>query len=282
MIGTYAQVIALISYGNEYLQTGTIPDDFFPGNSSFYYTRSVQFARIRRCNIPFYAMHRHRSGFADNPLRWFYQLRQRGCRAIRLAVIAGGQDQVSRQAINLSPVAGTWLIETIEKGGVSSYWTSEWELVKKGSARRWNVRYTCVDDRFPLEQPALSVAELKHQLQHTLRALLTFTRERNLTYWTATFGHALAAFDESDPCADYFHKDVLVARRYTLPVRQLLFAAAKSWVFEGVGSWSDLSFKDARDGAEHKSLTKELYHLTSMALLVCVNTFQPQPGYEEL
>jgi hypothetical protein len=271
MIGTYAQVIALISYGNEYLQTGRAPENFYPGNSSFHYAKTVQFVRMRDCTLPFLGHRHRRTVFADNPLQWFYQLRQQGCKTIRLAIIASASTDPEIGQLKQSPVAGTWLIESRNANGTCNYWSSEWSLIKKGIGRRWNVTYTQVKDQYSLERSASSLNELTAQLQKVLGALIEFTKETQQHYWTGTFMHALAAFEEQDPCADYFHKDVVLLRQYPLAPRQLLFAAAKSWVFEGVGSWSDLAFSNPSYEALHKALTRELYRATSMALLMALN-----------
>ncbi len=43
MTGTLAQLIALTAYGNAYLTTGNLPDDFYPSNTTFQFCKTVDF-----------------------------------------------------------------------------------------------------------------------------------------------------------------------------------------------------------------------------------------------
>jgi len=37
MVGTLAQIVALVAYGNDYIENGKISDDFYSTNTTFHF-----------------------------------------------------------------------------------------------------------------------------------------------------------------------------------------------------------------------------------------------------
>lgn len=61
-------------------------------------------------------------------------------------------------------------------------------------------------------------------------------------------------------------------KNYTLEATQVIAAAAKAWVFGGMGNWSDNYYGKEYD-EEHRRVTKALFDVVCKALICGVNSF---------
>jgi hypothetical protein len=78
MVGTVAQLLSLVSYGNEFITKHSFPLDYFPNNLVFQYDKEVVFDTSKE---KFFggtkAIH------LANPQEWFRWLKEDGCLELR-------------------------------------------------------------------------------------------------------------------------------------------------------------------------------------------------------
>lgn len=129
MTGILAQVIALTSYGNAFLQAGELTEDFFPSHSTFQFCNKVDFKNFRK---RIFSSSPQEVQVANDPNEWFRSLKKSGCKKIRLFYQPTDSKEPTpdHKLAGLVGGGGTWMIETIY-GRYSHYWFNRWEVTKK-------------------------------------------------------------------------------------------------------------------------------------------------------
>jgi hypothetical protein len=271
MIGTTAQIISLVSYGNEFLLLEKDYPDYFLSNSTFKYCNLVYFKENQK--IPLLGSPREKV-VAKDPLAWFRYLRRNGCRRLKL-YYQPSRNQApyeDHKTAGFVGGGGTWAIETIYDRS-AYYWPSNWEVTQKDDPNRnvWSVSYTRTFYHLPLENKEVSLQVARDSLVNALEQIIVFAESSNLGGWTSTFRTALVVLHSNDPDQGRYYSDCLVQGKYSLEARQLFFAAAAAWVFGGMGSWNDCYFNDKELNENYDHVSAALYSAINEAFLASVN-----------
>lgn len=232
MNGEIAQLVALVAHGNAFLADGAGPaPELFPAHTTFRFVADLHFSDIEASTAG-----------------WFARLRDRGARRL-------------------------WLIgpTKIAAEGRREVWVPVWR-VKDAHApdqRVWSVTYRRT---WSLRRPApgTPVVDAARGLERALVAAEDFARtDSYLTMFADSFVEArdsLAAFDPEIP----YHPD-LVPPSWDVRARQLLAAAARAWVFGGMGSWNDVYFEYDSTGKTYAAVSDELYSALTTAIAAAAN-----------
>jgi hypothetical protein len=275
MVGPIAQNVSLISFGNETLSAGDTNADY-KNNSTFHHCNSVLFI-FGKGYIP---SDPNKIAAADHPKKWFKRLKNEGCKKLRLIYQPSNDPNFpDYQLAGYVDGGGTWLIEAIYSE-YSDFWKSQWEVNNRGDINNkiWSITYKKIAEKQSIVNFQEPLDNIKEELKNILTDIAKFTRDNNVHNWTGTnwleqFNTALKIFESSEPKEEYYHKDLLVNKNYSLLAQQIIFAAGKSWVFGGMGSWNDLGFEDNHIDNEYHYLTEKLYKITCRAIVAAVNSF---------
>jgi hypothetical protein len=204
---------------------------------------------------------------------WLIQLRRRGIGRLRLQVPSSEETYVAGQKVSQHIVAafvngGQWNIIALGSRH-SELWRAFWTAGTRAEPhhRIWSVTYegselhARVPDPLPLDVAAV-------ELRGALQDIRNFAAsEQDWTSWVRRFDEALTPADEIP-----YHDDMLPGD-WDRPARQLAAAAARSWVFGGMGSWNDIVPRpEIREGYER--VTRRLYSAVLSALSACVEPRQ--------
>lgn len=268
-----AQIISLTSYGNEFIRTGKVDENYFPGSTVFQYCNLVDFRDFKK---GFFFSKKTESVSAKNPLDWFRLLKKEGCVKLRLYYRPAEKNDFGPEYIlaGFAGGAGTWLIET-NFGGYSHYWQKCWQVTRKDAPdnKIWGVNYARVVQKFSPKNQQVNVEETKSKLAKTINELIDFCIQRDLKIWLDTFQKADKILSDPTPNKLYYHQDLLVSKNYSLTAQQLLFAAGTSWVFGGMGWWNDMGFSESKVQENYLRLSQQLYEQLLQSILATSNSF---------
>lgn len=213
MVGTLAQMISLVSYGNEYLITGIL-------NKEFKYHITFNFCRF----VTFKVKTTEKNKFGTNEFifgdanKWFSHLKDSACIKLRLIYhSADGHNNIpDYMSAGFIGGGGQWVIESIYKNK-SFFWSSRWIVNRFGAQddRIWEVTYTnnCDDERAVNIQ--YNLEETKHALLDTLNEIKKFAIETDRKFWADRFASAVADLNSENPTNDY-HMSLIVEKNYSL------------------------------------------------------------------
>lgn len=268
-----AQIISLTSYGNKFVKTGQVPNDYFPNATLFQHCNKVDFRDFKKS---FFFSKQKESVSADNPLEWFKLLKKEGCVKLRLYYRPAEENKFGPE-YNLAGFvggAGTWLIET-NFGNYSHYWQKRWQLTDKDAADKkiWGVSYARVVDKMQPSNQLGDIDKLKREFGATLKQLIDFCNKQDLKYWLETFEKANKILSDPKPNTLYYHHDLIVTKNYSLTAQQLLFSAGTSWVFGGMGWWNDMGFDDKEIQEKYMQLSQQLYGQLLQSIIATTNSY---------
>jgi hypothetical protein len=135
MTGTVAQLIALISFGNEFLNTGILPDSFYPNNSAFQFCKAVEYIAYKKS---LFHDKPKEIIIANDPIEWFRFLKKDSCIKLKL-YFKNSEDQLriaDYQSTGLVGGGGTWFIESVYDNH-SNFWANNWEVTHSNAADRF-------------------------------------------------------------------------------------------------------------------------------------------------
>jgi hypothetical protein len=272
MNGSLAQLISLISYGNEYIVTGKLETGYYPQNNVFQFCKKVKFKTIK---LSLFTKNKEIIA-GDNPLEWFRYLKQNNCRELR-AFYEHSQNQEKVKDYMLAGFVGgggKWLIEVIYKD-FSDFWYAHWNVGNQDDPDRkiWLVDYEAIVRKHEKRNIQLLLNPALDTLEKRLNEIELFAREHNLNSWADWFKNALVALQSENPNTNFYYPDLIVLKNYSLQAKQLIFSACKAWVFGGMGSWNDLGFGEKEEQEKYYKLTEELYEAVLVALLAGINTY---------
>ena len=257
MNGTVAQVAAIISHGNYFLETGKL-SGFFPDNSAFQFCKRVDFRVVAKKRL---FVGSSVSTVAEDPSKWFDYLRQTNCE--RLRYVYRHSDSVKRlDDYNLAGFVGgggDWFVEAIY-GESSVLWRSFWEVTAKehDDQKIWNVIYGTDGAHTSGYFSQIDIQSSSIELSNSLNEAIDFASAFDLNGWIPTFEKALNALNSDSPEGDYYHKDLL-AGPISIERRRLFYAAAHAWVFGGMGWWNDNAFQSPDTQNKFQRVTSNLY-----------------------
>lgn len=251
MTGNIAQLIALVSHGNNYLKTGELEHTFFPENSTFQFCNNVSFRISAKKRFFFKGSV---SVLANNPNEWFKVLRETNCKRLcfRYQHSIDQSFAADYMLAGLNGGGGSWFIEA-EFREHSTYWSSLWDAtdLQRADNKIWLVAYVSSGLKEKKGIQDLEMRNYGDRLQHVLAEITAFASAEGLVVWAEQFDKALATLKSDDLLADSLH---------SLESRRLIFAAGKAWVFGGMGSWNDLGgFENVEKDHRYKILSAELF-----------------------
>ncbi len=266
MTAGIAQTIALVSYGNQFLDTSIPPQDMLATNSTFQFCDSVHFFDVEPWGAPRLT--------GTTVYEWLEYLHTLDCKrlVLRYVVPPATQGTPARKLEGFANGGSKWIIEVVCRR-YSMLMTSTWHANpgQPQNNRPWSVTYGPVDLSLPPD-PLTEVAAQKAELRSALTNISAFAQKQGDEYWVNWFRKGLYALDSPTPNNEFYHKDLIPASYYAPNAEQLLFAAAHGWVFAGMGSWNDTGFRETAVQQQYEDLSEQLYRCVIRSLLTAVNT----------
>lgn len=150
MKGEFAQMISLASYGNEFLRSGRLIKDYFPGNIAFRYCNKIDF---REDEKHFFHSKPQEIVVAENRCLWFERLKLNGCKKLRLYYQSSEEygPASDHQLAGFLGGGGMLLLEALYDG-YSDYWTSQWSMPEANNREKrfWSVNYKLSFKKHPI------------------------------------------------------------------------------------------------------------------------------------
>lgn len=267
-----AQIIALTAYGNDYLKTGNIPEDFNTSNKTFEFCNSIDFRELKKSLI---TSKYKEVIIARNPTEWFHYLKNSGSKYLRV-YFESLQNQTGVKDYKVAGFisgGGKWLIEAVYDN-FSNFWMYRWKVVNKNSPNvTWSVNYGMVGKEMPTKNLQIANLKIKEKFYRSLSEIADYAAQKGLRYWKNKFNIAKETLDSATPEKNCYYDDALPLDRYNLPAKQLVFAACASWVFGAMGSWNDVYFKNKKDFEKYDKLSEQLYESIVEAIIAGTNTY---------
>ncbi|HUN84784.1 MAG TPA: hypothetical protein VMU48_10410 [Terracidiphilus sp.] len=252
-----AQMAAVTCHGNAAVRGMQTPQ-FFPGNSTCQFCESITFLVSGKPA----GGESQSAVFADTPDAWIRDLRRRSLVGFRLR--QQPQDRPGFSDRNSSGFVGggrLWMIEAVREGKVSEFWLNKWEVGNRDAPDRriWRVTYGLYQ---VVPTPGFALRPLGaiiDDFRSALKEIRAFAEAHECGNFTRFFDDALRAFD--DPQADLgYHKDLFPQGSLGDNAAAVLKAAQCAWVFGGMGSWNDMSFRDETQ-KEYERVSDALFGL---------------------
>jgi hypothetical protein len=266
--GPIAQAVGLTIFGNDFLR-GYSQLNFWPRSSVFAFCKTVAFVSLSGpANAP------NVTPFAPDPTAWFAALRGTGVTGLRLHHFPSKiQKHTDRMTVAFVGGGGRWLIEAVGTGSCD-HWDARWRVQDRNDPEReiWEVAYgRLATNRIRIAANPCDLAELRHDLKTTLAAIAIFADKHALDGFSDCFRQGIARLDSADPLSGLYHSDFDQCHVLPLVGRQLIGAAEVAWVFGGMGSWNDLSFK-GEDGETYSVLSDRVFALLIAAIVEGANS----------
>lgn len=273
MTGNLSQIVTLTTFGNDYLKNGKLPVDFYPNNTSFQFCNKVDF---REFKSTFFFKKLKEIVIAENPNEWFKYLKRDGCKKLRL-YFQSSKDQSMAKDHKLAGMVGgggTWLIEAVYDT-YSNGWANRWSVTKQDDPdhKIWTVNYGMTVKKLPTIDLQIDQTEIKLKLKQTLTEIADFALKHNLKTWRDLFVNAKSNLESDTWEEPPYHKNFIPLENYSTIAKQILFSANSAWVFGGMGSWNDLSFKNEEDNNLYEKLSEQLYSQVNEAIISVTNSY---------
>jgi len=269
MVGTLAQLIALVSNGNAYLGACDDLQNFYPNNSTFKFCNSIIFVDMKKF------LRVTETRVANNPCEWLSWLKHHYCRRLYLRYAATHDPQLpDHLSVAFAGGGGTWYVVSAFPNSVD-YWLNRWEVTDRNAPDKkiWTVTYRRVATQKPkLETLINDLSPCKKRFESVLKQVEAFAARNDLDYFAQCFQNGLEALASDNPMILY-HEDLLPDVGFSLEAKQLIAAASAAWVFGGMGSWNDLGF-DGEEQNEYERLSKELYAIINLSIERSVNSYR--------
>lgn len=267
MNGELAQLIALITYGNEFL---SVPwrdaPVLFPSHSTFQYVSDVTFRRVTKR----FGIFTRLQVVATDTSTWFSALKNAGIRRLRLAFVKRVSGLPEHTAVAFAG-GGTWGIQA-DSGSGTELWRPRWSVGDRLNAegRIWSVEYRGMSNRraqlgFP------DVHQAVEGLKGALNEAKTFSESADLDFWARWFAQTIELLGSSVPTIPY-HPDLIPPEFLSPGARRLLAGACKAWVFGGMGSWNDAHLGHPSLRKRYDSVTARLYRAVVNAVAAAANS----------
>ncbi|MRS02446.1 hypothetical protein EG832_04350 [bacterium] len=268
MNGEWAQLIALVAHGNYFLTHPESSHNDLSANSTFQYVNEVTFVRYKSTIDP------KGVKVAANVGDWLIDLRKRKVKRLwNIAFAWDRQDLAEHIAVAFA--GGVPIAIQVDLPEGYELWYPLWKTGGKPQ-KPWFVEYRGLKFGYSHAAEQMRMEDVKVRLHNAIVGTEQFARrpEVNLGEWADTFASALTLLNSENPTAPY-HPDILPEAGFSLAARQILSAAARAYVFGGMGSWNDLGFKQPEVQKEYHEVTKTLYLAVKMSLLMASNSFMP-------
>ncbi len=269
MTGELAQIINLILQYN----SNKIDIDLRNENSTYQYCNDIKFVGFKKKLFGGYT----ELDIAKSTIDWFKYLKQNKCKLLRLVFHTDNSQADDHKLAGFVGGGGSWFIEAVYND-FSDFWQAKWEVKankKDGDNRIWNVTYGLTIPKAAHHiHPDYDISQQRDSLEKVLTEIAEFAGSNDNTKgWEKTFLSAKESLSEKYPQVDY-HKDLIPADSLPSENAQLLIAAAKSFVFGGMGSWNDIGwFRDEKLSKQYDDLSKELYRVMNESIITSINNW---------
>ncbi|MHA1246427.1 MAG: hypothetical protein ACTSPE_03810 [Candidatus Thorarchaeota archaeon] len=210
---------------------------------------------------------------AGNAYDWLRYLAENGAVGVTLRAI-NSRDDISGPT-DAASVGGMipWFLEVSRQTECDVYQTDQ-DAGGTSVQRPWEAVYVLTDSGVACSQNVtMAVGEATRKLRDVLVALASFAETFPRTaHWSHRFMTALHVLDGSLKLA---RDEIVPEGVFADQAERLLFATSASWVFGGMGSWTDLSFQDPRQQEMYLNLTNALYSSICDAMGSAVNSLVP-------
>ena len=280
MHGELAQAIALVAYGNVFLNGQSQAPELLETNSTLQYIDNVKFL--------YGSSLRKAIEVSNNVPSWFSYLRTLNAKRLWLMIFPSNIGTPEPIATSFA-ATGRWVIQVDLPDGFD-FWTANWHSPLKPlrPSKRWEVMYWGNSLKKPMARsPNLESAkadllsEIAKARDLVSRTLLTFEGETDegprlpLKFYLGVFTEVLQLAVSSNPKIPY-HPDLLPLTGYDLKARQVAAMAVRAWVFGGMSSWNDLEWVFKGSEKEYHQITEKLYAAVTSSLVNATNSFVPQ------
>jgi len=259
MNGELAQLAALAAHGNAHLAGETVAE-LFPGNSTFRYVNGVRF--------------RHENDETTDCLSWWGRLRDGAVTRLGLVRVRPKRRFPGILEHEAVAFAGGLSAGILTYSGVDSrdLWRPHWEVTEPNHPDRsiWAIDYAATPPAgVTLQELPGDLGAARSRMATALERIRAFAATQELESWTPWFDQALALLASPAPVPPT-HPDILPPVGYSLMARQVLSAAARGWVFGGMGSWNDADLPDTA----YQSVTEEYFEAVMNGIVAAVNSFK--------
>lgn len=270
MVGTVAQLLSLVSYGNEFITKHSFPLDYFPNNLVFQYDKEVVFDTSKEKLFGgTKAIH------LANPQEWFRWLKEDGC--LELRAIFQYSDQKDFKDYMMAGMVGgggTWFVQSSYKR-YCDLWYANWEVGNQNDPdnKIWLVKYKTVLQKQEIKQQLFLLNPIKEELEKLLIEIEAFARTNKKDMWADWFKKALESLNSNKPYESFYQQNMIVLKNYSLLAQQVLFGASNAWVFGGMGSWNDIGFAEKETNVKYEQLSEQLYDVMIRGLVGAINSY---------
>jgi len=274
--GTVAQIISIVSYGNEYLLNNNNGKLTF-NNTTFKYCNNVCFidwVKPTWFQKNFKGMKKHYEvSIASDFEHWLYFLKKRGIKRLYLHYVESYDNECSaRMTSGFVGGGGRWLIEAYN-GDVSDFWEAKWEVTDKDNPERriWKVTYARIarDSESRIELHG-SINGIKEKILTSVEDCKEFAEKHGLTGFQNCFEGALLWLDGCSEARVYY-EDIIPEAHDSSEARNILFSCQLAWVFGGMGSWNDLCFEGQEQGW-YEQISDRLFNTICYAIPCATNS----------
>ena len=252
MTGNVEQLVKLVSYGNEAIVSGNY-NNFSTKDNIVFLIGEMKDRKIMA---------------AQNADSWFKWLKKNNCRKLELGFKPGNSKYFEDYQMVGGKDTGIFYIEALYSDH-SDYWVSKWEVVELGVS--WSITYRRMNLN-GLDQYAGSIDDIKKEFLKAIGGVKKVAAKTNTQGFLKTFEEAEKELGSINPTFEGYDSDLILRKNYSLEALQLIAAAAKAWVFGGMGNWSDNYYGKELD-EEHHRVTKILFDAVCRALICGVNSF---------
>ena len=255
MTGVYVKHVELVSYGNEAITSGAL-------------------MQVKNDDIIRFLIGKIKSGkvlAANSQNAWFKWLLDNGCVKLELGFAPADLSYLPEYQIVGHGEPGVWYIKAIYEDHCD-YWVSKWKVAQLGTAQNgtvWNITYRKID-LDTSNECEYSFDEVKKEFVLAIDGVKKFAKEIDGHIWIKKFDEAVNELDKEYSILEKYNENMVVRKNYSLEAMQVITAAAKAWVFGGMGNWSDNYYPNWK---EHHRVTKVLFDAVCKALICGVNSF---------
>jgi hypothetical protein len=258
------QIIALVTYGNLYLQGRGM--DFDIDKLVTHNCYGLDFL-----DPPIEGIAGSTKILASDANKWFIYLKGQNTRKLKLHYQSTSQIDLP-DPISAAFLGGGshWLVE-VQFDSSSDLYLSEWVPSEDIKLDTRKIHYVRLErDVTHLRDSTLSVGKSREKLRDVLQELSEFAGKFDHSkHWAVNFNNALSALETFEPSAS---DEFLPAGIYSKEARQLIEGAFASWVFGGMGSWNDMSF-DGDNQDRYQLLSGDLYSTLCNVIVSGINSY---------
>lgn len=271
MNGILAQLLSLITYGNDSLKNGFSTTNYYPDNAAFKFCNSVNFLHF---NVQQNG-HSMESVVANDPIAWFNFLKEEGCLQLKAYYQPSAPNEAGTPDYRLSAFiggGGKWFIEAIYPT-YSDLWISRWEVNQPDDPDRniWSVSYGRTVSNTDTIKFSSDIITAHKKLKSVLNDIEAFAVRHQLDDWIDVFRRAQKVLISDTPTTG-FYEHLIAKTGYRQMALQLIYSAIAAHVFGGMGSWNDLSFSIEKDNKNYNDLSSSLYYTINRSLVAGVNS----------